>query len=155
MAQHARKDETRTIRHGTAYRAVSWIAVAVWASVIFFMSARTESSLSSGFFGMARDWGVTILNSMFGYHEDPLSPVCHFLEYLVLGMLLCHALGLQTRAGKAALLAIVVASAYGATDELHQIFVGGRTCDPLDWATDTIGAGLGTSLWLLRRKRRL
>lgn len=156
MAQHARRDETQTIRRGTAYRIVSWLAVAAWAGIIFFMSAHTGSSLSSGFFGMVKDWGASLLNSVFGYHEDPLSPVCHFLEYLVFGMLLCNALGVQARsAGRVALWAVVAASAYGATDEIHQIFVDGRMCDPLDWTTDTIGASLGALLWLLWRKRRL
>ena len=44
------------------------------------------------------------------------------------------------------LLAIVVASAYGVTDEFHQLFVPGRACDPVDWMVDTAGAALGALL---------
>lgn len=40
---------------------------------------------------------------------------------------------------------VVFASLYGVTDEVHQIFVPGRFCDPLDWLVDTAGALLGAS----------
>lgn len=42
-------------------------------------------------------------------------------------------------------LAVAIASLYGITDEIHQIFVPGRFCDPLDWMTDTAGALLGAA----------
>lgn len=44
--------------------------------------------------------------------------------------------------GRAALLALVCASLYGITDELHQWFVPGRSCDAFDWMADTTGAAL-------------
>lgn len=53
----------------------------------------------------------------------------------------------------AVVLAVVLASAYGITDEIHQIFVPGRMCDPLDWAVDTAGAALGAVSWALLRSR--
>ena len=127
--------------------AISWLLVVLWACAIFYLSSRTGSNLSSGFFGAVKEWAEGLLNSVFGYHEDPLSPICHFLEYLVLGALLCNALGIRHGRGKAALLAIVIASAYGVTDEIHQIFVPDRMCDPADWLTDTCGAALGSFLW--------
>ncbi len=46
----------------------------------------------------------------------------------------------------AVVLAIVCASLYGVTDELHQYFVPGRACDPADWLVDTCGAALGAVL---------
>jgi VanZ family protein len=73
----------------------------------------------------------------------------HFFEYAVLGMLLFLA-GRRTLAWRrAALLAIAVASAYGVTDEVHQIFTPGRTPDPADWATDTVGAAVGVAIVLV------
>lgn len=44
------------------------------------------------------------------------------------------------------LAAVVIASLYGASDELHQLFVPGRLCDPADWLTDTCGAALGAAV---------
>ncbi len=37
-------------------------------------------------------------------------------------------------------------SLFGATDEWHQRYVPGRTCDVLDWMADTTGAGLGIAI---------
>ena len=39
--------------------------------------------------------------------------------------------------------AVLCASAYAVTDEIHQIFVAGRACKIQDWAIDTAGALLG------------
>jgi VanZ family protein len=68
----------------------------------------------------------------------------HAAEYAVLGGLLVPALrvaGLRPRV--ALLAAVVVASAFGATDELHQSFVPGRNADVADWVADTLGAAVG------------
>jgi VanZ family protein len=45
-------------------------------------------------------------------------------------------------------LAACIASLYGATDEVHQYFVQGRSCDVWDWLADTVGAVLGATLYL-------
>lgn len=134
-------------------RAVRWCLVAAWAAFIFFMSAHTGSSLSSGFFATVRQWGEALLNGIFGYHEDPFSPVCHFLEYLVLGVLLSNAMAPGGRWGRVFLVAVVLASAYGVTDEIHQLLVPGRMCDPADWAVDTAGAALGAAVFALLARR--
>jgi VanZ family protein len=68
----------------------------------------------------------------------------HAAEYALLGGLLVPALratGLRPRV--ALLAAVVVASAFGATDELHQSFVPGRSADVADWVADTLGAAVG------------
>jgi VanZ family protein len=44
-------------------------------------------------------------------------------------------------------LAIVTASAYGITDEVHQFFVPFRESSWLDWLADTIGAAIGAMSW--------
>jgi VanZ family protein len=68
----------------------------------------------------------------------------HAAEYAVLGGLLVPALrvaGLRPRV--AVLAAAVIASAFGATDEVHQAFVPGRNADVADWVADTLGAAVG------------
>ena len=45
--------------------------------------------------------------------------------------------------------AIVVATLYGVTDEFHQLFVPGRSADRYDVLADCLGASLGVALgWL-------
>ncbi|HFD80159.1 MAG TPA: VanZ family protein [Gammaproteobacteria bacterium] len=44
------------------------------------------------------------------------------------------------------LLATLIASLYGISDEFHQSFVPGRTPEVADWLADTLGALLATTL---------
>lgn len=54
--------------------------------------------------------------------------------------------------GKVLLLALLVSVAYGASDELHQRYVRGRTPDVMDLAADGAGAGAVVAvLWWRRR----
>lgn len=39
---------------------------------------------------------------------------------------------------------IIIASFYGALDEIHQIYVPGRNAELLDWSADVLGACLGS-----------
>ncbi|WP_169755385.1 VanZ family protein [Dissulfurirhabdus thermomarina] len=58
------------------------------------------------------------------------------------------------RTAPAFLWAVVLASLYGLADEWHQVFVPGRTPDPMDWVADTAGAALGALVlvaWRLAR----
>jgi VanZ family protein len=45
--------------------------------------------------------------------------------------------------------AVALAAFYGATDELHQLFVPGRTCDVHDWLADLTGAAIAAGCVLL------
>ena len=68
--------------------------------------------------------------------------VIHFLEYGLGGALCAFAMG-EVPAARAILVGAVFASLYGATDELHQLFVPGRLCDVRDWIADTAGGTAG------------
>lgn len=132
-----------------------WLPAIVWACFIFFMSAHSGGDLSSGMFGSVRETLKAAIDSMIGYQDDPVSPLCRFLEYLILGLLVAFALKGQMRSSHAFLLAVALASVYGVTDEIHQLFVPGRFCGPADWATDTCGAILGAALVLARSRSRV
>jgi VanZ family protein len=41
---------------------------------------------------------------------------------------------------------------YGASDEFHQYFIPGRTCDIFDWIADVTGAVVAISIILLLKK---
>ncbi len=129
-------------------RAVPWALVVVWACFIFFMSAHTGSDLSQGddFAARIKQWLDGIQASLFGEGVDVVSPIAHFCEYAVFGLLLQNAYRGHVGVRFAVVLAIVTASAYGVTDEIHQIFVPDRTCDPVDWLVDTAGASLGSAI---------
>ena len=71
--------------------------------------------------------------------------VLHAVEYAMLA-LLCHR-AFRWAAGpavarQAVVLAIVTASVFGLTDEVHQLFVPFRESSWQDWLADTVGATL-------------
>lgn len=69
----------------------------------------------------------------------------HGLGYAILGGLLLRALAggrLRNVTWGTAAAAILLATAYGVSDEFHQSFVPGRTPDVHDVMADAIGAGL-------------
>ncbi len=68
----------------------------------------------------------------------------HLGAYALLGALFCRALfGEGIRTVATLVLAVFLASAYGASDEFHQSFVPNRTPEVADWLVDTIGASIG------------
>jgi VanZ family protein len=106
-----------------------WGPVLVWAGVIFAFSQ------------------VPSLGTGLGTWDLVLRKLAHLAEFAVLGALLQRAL-------RRPLVALLLGSAYAATDELHQAFVRGRNASPVDWAIDTAGVALGVVALLLWRERR-
>lgn len=79
----------------------------------------------------------------------------HALLYAGLSVLLVRALAGHWRArvsATAALTALLIATAYGVSDEIHQRFVPPRQSDPYDVAADATGAAIAAfGLYALRR----
>jgi VanZ family protein len=77
----------------------------------------------------------------------------HMIAYLVLAVTIGFWVSPEfwrQRRFLALLLVVLVSSAYGAIDEVHQIFTPGRECSVWDWIADTIGAMLGAAavMWV-------
>lgn len=111
-------------------RVLRWSLVVLWAAAIFAFSSIPGSDIPGGY-------------SYYG----------HFGEYFVLGLLLMLALRLDHSPRKAFVFAVLIASAYGASDEFHQRFVVMRTPDVADWLLDTVGAAIGAGLGTLVLQR--
>jgi VanZ family protein len=107
-----------------------WIAVVAWMVFVFYLSAQSSLPMLSSLFGSLQSFGG------------------HFLEYVILALLLRWALN-GTGVARAGRWAFVFAVAYGLTDEFHQHFVPGRHMDPFDLLTDAAGAAV--ALWLAGR----
>lgn len=108
------------------------MAVGAWAAVIFALSSRP---------------GPVVPFELFP-HQDKLG---HFVQYAVLGALLFKAMR-GTRHPH--LWAVLIASAYGVTDEFHQGFVPERIASGADLCADALGAGFAQILLLATGKRR-
>lgn len=83
--------------------------------------------------------------------------VLHALVYGLLGGLMLRALSParpRPVSGRAALLAVALATLYGLTDEVHQSFVPGRSADAADLLADFNGAAVVCGLLWARRASR-
>jgi VanZ family protein len=112
-------------------RVLAWIPAVAWALVIFNLSA--APTLPSP--------------EILGFDK-----VAHFGAYGLLGVLLAFA---TDRSRLPIAVAAVLGVAYGATDEIHQMFVPGRSPDVLDWCADAAGVLAACYLytrWRLRRR---
>ena len=157
---------TGKIQHKTAC-IISWIAVIAMLALIFFMSSRSGIDIdnNTGIFSAVKQWLSAQAAALFG-HEVDVSPVGQLSEYMVLGASLFTARSLHLKpqgpAGAllvakpiselskwAPIVAAALSSLYGVTDEFHQIFTPGRSCDPMDWLVDTIAAALGALICYL------
>jgi VanZ family protein len=71
----------------------------------------------------------------------------HLMAFGGLGFLLNLSLRIQNKFAVVkkfpAIFTVFIVSSYAALDELHQLFIPGRTCDILDWTADTIGVTIG------------
>ncbi len=82
----------------------------------------------------------------------------HAIGYGLLAALVLRALARASWPGVRAApawRAVLITSAYGATDEFHQSFVAGRAPELLDWMADTAGAAFAVLLVMrIARTRR-
>jgi VanZ family protein len=98
-----------------------WAPVVLWAGLIFALSS------------------VPDLGTDLGVWDTVLRKIAHAVEYAILG-------GLVYRAVENAPVAVMLASAYAVTDEVHQAFVSGRHGSPVDWLIDTLGVVAGVAV---------
>jgi VanZ family protein len=74
----------------------------------------------------------------------------HLGAYAALGFLFFRAFrGEGANWMAAAVLAFAATSAYGASDEWHQLFTPGRQSDLADWVADTLGGAMGVMTFAL------
>jgi len=79
----------------------------------------------------------------------------HFGVYAALGLLFFRAfLGEGAGWVTAAALAFSATSAYGASDEWHQLFTPGRQSGLDDWMADTLGGAMGIAMFVLVPRTR-
>lgn len=97
-----------------------WLPTAAYMGLIFYLSSKTGDDISIP----TPDY------------------VAHAVEYFGLSFLWAVSLRATTNLSRRqiALTAILAASLYGVSDELHQSFVPGRFATVSDWLADTVGA---------------
>lgn len=127
---------------------ISWIAVVLWMSLLFYFShqpATTSSELSTGITKSiikvvekvmpSATFDLRRLNHIVRKHA-------HFIIYFVLGVFVLHALG-SASIGIALLICVI----YAMSDEFHQLFIPGRGAQIKDVLIDSAGASVGIGVY--------
>lgn len=142
-----RKQKTAIIRN--------YVIVCGWALVIFILSNQ-PAAVSSGQSGVIVGHlqqaipGVSTTLLTFLVRKS-----AHIIAYFILGVLMYRALRVSIRrwpARTVAGLALLSCSLYAVTDEIHQLFVPGRSGELRDVMIDSIAAlvGVGLCAWMMR-----
>ena len=127
------------------------VLAVLWCGTIFMLSGEKaeESSETSGFFvDLVCDIFVPDLDEL---PEDRQAEIkdnitfvirkgAHFTAYGILGAFSFGAFGFIKRRKLRAAAAVGFAALYSVSDEIHQSFVGGRSCEVRDMLIDTCGA---------------
>jgi VanZ family protein len=96
-------------------RFAAWLPAIGWAALLFLLSSRPSLPAPD------------VAN---------LDKAAHFAAYAVMGLLLAFA---ADRSRWPLWIAVALGAAYGASDEIHQMFVPGRSASVLDWLADAAG----------------
>jgi VanZ family protein len=109
------------------------LAALLWAGLTFWLSSSPDAQGAATWLDLS----------------PPRDKLFHAANFGVLALLIFFASGRPA-------LAVLLASLYGAVDELHQATVPGRSADVADWVADTLGAAFAVmlaALWQRRRER--
>lgn len=88
------------------------------------------------------------LNSITHDYFNVFRKSAHFIEYFILGLLVINVIKDYYKVSfKYIVIAIILCFIYSVSDEIHQIYVLGRSCQIKDMFIDTIGSSVGVCLY--------
>ncbi len=140
---------------------VFWILAAAFACMIFAFSARNGEESTGDSYEVGMMFGKIVHHDFASWPESkqlafaekvdhPIRKTAHAAEYAAFAMLLVGAWYDKNRKNRwNVLIPWAIATAYAATDELHQLFVPGRSGQLSDVALDGAGAAVGTAILFL------
>lgn len=139
---------------------ISWAAVLIWMLLIFNLSSQAASEsdqLSTGITEIIVKVIEKIIPKADFNIEDFNHIVrknAHFIAYLVLGVLVINALKMSGIRGIRAFgLTLGICMLYAVSDEIHQLFVPGRSGEIRDVMIDSSGAAVGIVGYMLTKMR--
>lgn len=133
---------------------LSYILFLFWLFIIFYLSNQ-PGNISGGESSHLIYNTLNILYSIFHLDpsnlndivniiHNPLRECMHGLEYLILAIFTMNLLFQNKIKENKIVISILFCFIYAATDEIHQLFIPGRSFEYFDIAMDMIGSLLGT-----------
>lgn len=127
----------------------AYTAVAAWMAVIFAFSAQ-EAEVSQGQSDFFTDMLVSATGGEASAWSFVIRKSAHIVVFFVLGVLAYAAVRLHGWSQwRTVVVAVAIAAGYAMIDELHQVFVPGRSGELRDVMIDTVAASVGVGLCLL------
>ena len=142
-------------KHMNFLQTISWLLVLSWMLLIFSLSAQPaaqSSQLSGGITDTVIETVEKVVPNI-TINRDTLSHLirknAHFFAYLILGLLVTNALYQTTKiqSKRQIMLAFIICVLYAISDEVHQLFVPGRSGEVRDVIIDSAGAGVGIFMY--------
>ncbi len=135
---------------------ISWAAVALWMLLIFRLSSQVADTSNGLSLGVTEQIN-RILANLTQIKVDTLNHIvrksAHFTAYLILALLCLNAVRVSGVLGRKRYLTVIwICILYSISDEIHQLFVPGRSGSPKDVIIDTSGAVVGIIISIILRK---
>ncbi|MBN4074890.1 MAG: VanZ family protein [Alkaliphilus sp.] len=131
---------------------ISWLAVLLWMVLIFNLSsqpANQSNKLSEGITKAIVDTVERVAPST-DFDLSRLNHIvrknAHFFAYLVLALLVMNAV--RRTGGNDIKLTLLICVLYAISDEMHQIFIPGRSAQLSDVLIDSVGVVVGIVMYL-------
>lgn len=133
---------------------LKYLLLVVWMILIFFLSAEgsSDSQARSGLIvGILKDsFNIDLADSFLSFLTRKAA---HIIAYFILGLLIYSIIKTyQLTTKRTIVLSIVLALFYAIFDEIHQLFVPGRSGEIRDVLIDTAAASVGVSAYYLCNK---
>ena len=142
-----------------------WILVVLWMGVIFYFSSMDSDASTDKSRGI-----ITSTKIIEKYEEKKteeekeeilkttdiiVRKIAHGFEYLTLSILVCFLVSeYSLNIKKILIISIIVCLLYSISDEIHQLYVPGRSCELMDVFIDNIGVSLGLIIFYLSGKKK-
>lgn len=142
---------------------LSIILVIIWMITIFYFSHQQGTGSS----GMSKKVSTVIVNivdiknemieeqkeAIVAKIEPIIRKLAHYTIYIIGGILITNcAYVLGAKEKKAILYSAIIGVIYASSDEIHQLFVDGRSGRVADVAIDSLGIFTGIAVYLIIRK---
>ncbi|HLS36244.1 MAG TPA: VanZ family protein [Bacillota bacterium] len=147
------------MKRKSIHRVLAWSIALFWMGVIFYLShqpGEASSELSSGIvkfvvevLSFAIPKGLIEIKTLHLF----VRKFAHFFAYFLLGVFILHAVLIdRSMTFRTALFVYLFTILYAISDEVHQLFIPGRSGEVRDVIIDSFGSATGISLYSFGRK---
>ena len=144
---------------------ILWLVVILWMGLIFYFSSKNAEESTNQSQGLINKTSIVDMYDKETEEEKTevleavdkrVRKIAHAIVFMVLAILVCFALNeYNLDIKKLLLIAFIICFLYACSDEIHQLYVYGRSGEVRDVIIDNIGCLFGYLVFYLFKRRRL